>query len=108
MSWIGGPRRAYGRGGGVESCRCGSEEGIEVLGYGVIVSLFFAPLKKDYDSIQSRFGFIQELVGKFDVQSVQECLLIVLGIYFVGMLQNIAVYPAEKKVRESFLRVAIY
>jgi len=40
----------------------------QVLGYGVIVSLFFAPLKKDYDSIQSRFGFIQELVGKFDVQ----------------------------------------
>lgn len=54
----------------------------QVLGYGVIVSLFFAPIKKDYDSIQSRFGFIQELVA----------------IYFVGMLQNIAVYPAEKKV----------
>ncbi|KAE9364384.1 putative ABC transporter [Stipitochalara longipes BDJ] len=54
----------------------------QVLGYGVIVSLFFAPLKKDYDSIQSRFGFIQELVA----------------IYFVGMLQNIAVYPVEKKI----------
>jgi hypothetical protein len=40
----------------------------QVLGYGVIVSLFFAPLKSDYDSIQSRFGFIQELVGKYDVR----------------------------------------
>jgi hypothetical protein len=40
----------------------------QVLGYGVIVSLFFAPIKKDYDSIQSRFGFIQEVVGKFGVQ----------------------------------------
>jgi ABC-type multidrug transport system ATPase subunit len=38
----------------------------QVLGYGVIVSLFFAPIKSDYDSIQSRFGFIQELVGKYD------------------------------------------
>jgi ABC-type multidrug transport system ATPase subunit len=38
----------------------------QVLGYGVIVSLFFAPLQKDYDSIQSRLGFIQELVGKCD------------------------------------------
>jgi hypothetical protein len=40
----------------------------QVLGYGVIVSLFFAPIKKDYDSIQSRFGFIQELVGKCNIQ----------------------------------------
>jgi hypothetical protein len=40
----------------------------QVLGYGVIVSLFFAPIKRDYDSIQSRFGFIQEVVGKFGVQ----------------------------------------
>jgi ABC-type multidrug transport system ATPase subunit len=38
----------------------------QVLGYGVIISLFFAPVKTDYDSIQSRFGFIQELVGKRD------------------------------------------
>ena len=44
----------------------------QVLGYGVIVSLFFAPLKKDYDSIQSRFGFIQELVGMSDFQVFRE------------------------------------
>ena len=36
----------------------------QVLGYGVMISLFFAPLKTDYNSIQSRLGFIQELVGK--------------------------------------------
>lgn len=41
----------------------------QVLGYGVIVSLFFAPLKQDYNSIQSRFGFIQELVGECDIHS---------------------------------------
>lgn len=42
----------------------------QVLGYGVMISLFFAPLKTDYNSIQSRLGFIQELVGKCDIQSL--------------------------------------
>jgi ABC-type multidrug transport system ATPase subunit len=36
----------------------------QVIGYGIILTLFFAPLKKDYDSIQTRFGFIQEFVGE--------------------------------------------
>ncbi|KAL3421066.1 ABC transporter [Phlyctema vagabunda] len=53
----------------------------QVLGYAVMITLFFAPLKSNYEGIQSRFGFIQELVA----------------IYFVGMLQNVAVYPSEKK-----------
>ena len=36
----------------------------QVLGFGVFMALFFAPLKSDYESIQSRFGFIQEFVGE--------------------------------------------
>lgn len=36
----------------------------QVLGFGVFLALFFAPLKSNYESIQSRFGFIQEFVGK--------------------------------------------
>ncbi len=40
----------------------------QVLGYGVMISLFFTPLKTDYNSIQSRLGFIQELVGKFVIR----------------------------------------
>lgn len=54
----------------------------QVLGFSVILTLFFAPLKSDYNSIQTRFGFIQEFVA----------------LYFVGMLQNVAVYPDEKAV----------
>lgn len=54
----------------------------QVLGFGVILTLFFAPLKSDYISIQSRLGFIQEIAA----------------LYFVGMLQNVAVYPDEKAV----------
>ena len=54
----------------------------QVIGFAVINTLFFAPLKSDYISIQSRLGFIQEFAA----------------VYFVGMLQNVAVYPDEKAV----------
>lgn len=54
----------------------------QVIGFAAIVTLFFAPLKSDYISIQTRLGFIQEFAA----------------LYFVGMLQNVAVYPDEKAV----------
>lgn len=49
---------------------------------GVILALFFAPLKNDYQAVQSRMGYIQEIAA----------------LYFVGMLQNIAIYPNERDV----------
>lgn len=52
----------------------------QVLGLAVVITCFFAPLKSDYASIQGRVGFVQQ-IGAF---------------YFVGMLQNIAVYPSER------------
>ncbi|KAF7876360.1 hypothetical protein EAF04_001453 [Stromatinia cepivora] len=55
---------------------------MQVLGLAIILALFFAPLKYDYYSVQNRFGFIQEFCA----------------FYFVGMLQNVAVYPNEKDV----------
>jgi len=60
---------------------------MQVIGLGIILALFFAPLGNDYYSIQNRVGFIQEFCA----------------LYFVGMLQNVAVYPAERAVfyRES-------
>lgn len=54
----------------------------QVLGYAICLTLFFAPLKTDYYSVQTRLGFIQEFAP----------------LYFVGMLQNVAVYPDEKTV----------
>lgn len=54
----------------------------QVTGLAVVLALFFAPLKNDYFSVQTRMGFVQE-VGAF---------------YFVGMLQNVAVYPSERDV----------
>ncbi|KAI1412047.1 P-loop containing nucleoside triphosphate hydrolase protein [Hypoxylon sp. FL1857] len=55
---------------------------MQVLGLAIVLTLFFAPIHNDYYSIQNRVGFIQE-IGAF---------------YFVGMLQNVAVYPAEREV----------
>ncbi|KAL8932803.1 MAG: hypothetical protein Q9216_006668, partial [Gyalolechia sp. 2 TL-2023] len=54
----------------------------QVLGFAVIITLFFAPLKQDTYSIQTRLGFIQEFQA----------------LYFVGMLQNVAIYPTESRV----------
>lgn len=54
----------------------------QVLGFAVILTLFFAPLQSNTYSIQTRLGFIQEFAA----------------LYFVGMLQNVAVYPTEKAV----------
>ncbi|KAJ5103718.1 ABC-2 type transporter [Penicillium argentinense] len=55
---------------------------MQIVGIAIIMALFFAPLKNDYPSVQSRMGFIQEFAA----------------LYFVGMLQNIAIYPNERDV----------
>ena len=55
---------------------------MQVVGLAIILTLFFAPLKNDYYAVQTRLGFIQEFCP----------------FYFVGMLQNVAVYPNEKYV----------
>ncbi|KAH8593945.1 ABC transporter-like protein [Bisporella sp. PMI_857] len=55
---------------------------MQVLGLAIVLTLFFAPLKYDYFAVQNRLGFIQEFCA----------------FYFVGMLQNVSVYPNEKDV----------
>ncbi|KAL8948964.1 MAG: hypothetical protein Q9222_004886 [Ikaeria aurantiellina] len=54
----------------------------QVLGFAILLTLFFAPLQSNTYSIQTRLGFIQEFAA----------------LYFVGMLQNVAVYPTEQAV----------
>ena len=39
----------------------------QVLGFGIIITLFFAPLKTDYESVQTRLGYIQEFVGQYNL-----------------------------------------
>ncbi|KAH8725542.1 ABC transporter-like protein [Phaeosphaeriaceae sp. PMI808] len=55
---------------------------MQVVGMGLIISLYFAPLKNDYFAVQNRMGFLVEIAP----------------LYFVGMLNNIAVYPIERDV----------
>jgi ABC-type multidrug transport system ATPase subunit len=55
---------------------------MQVLGLGIVLTLFFAPVGNDYASVQNRIGFVQEINA----------------FYFVGMLQNVAIYPAEREV----------
>ncbi|KAF3051314.1 hypothetical protein E8E11_005378 [Didymella keratinophila] len=55
---------------------------MQVVGLGIVLALFFAPLKNDYFSIQNRMGFLVEIAP----------------LYFVGMLNNIATYPMERDV----------
>ncbi|KAL8287852.1 hypothetical protein RB600_003672 [Gaeumannomyces tritici] len=65
---------------------------LQVIGLGIILALFFSPLKSDFFSVQNRVGFIQEIAA----------------FYFVGMLQNVAVYPAERNVFYSEDDDAVY
>lgn len=55
---------------------------MQVVGLSIILALFFSPLESDYYSVQTRLGLLQQF-GAF---------------MFVGMLQNVAVYPSEKDV----------
>ena len=48
---------------------------MQVLGLGIIFALFFAPLKSDYFAVQNRIGLVQQFTS----------------LYFVGLLQNVAI-----------------
>ncbi|RMJ24120.1 ABC transporter [Aspergillus sp. HF37] len=55
---------------------------MQIVGIAIIMALFFAPLQNDYAAVQSQMGFIQEFAA----------------LHFVGVLQNIAIYPNERDV----------
>lgn len=52
------------------------------IGIGVVLVLFFTPLRSTYIGIFNRFGLVQQ----------------VLSLYFVGVLNNMASYPFERDV----------
>ncbi|KAJ4303709.1 hypothetical protein N0V90_002610 [Kalmusia sp. IMI 367209] len=54
----------------------------QIAGLAIVLALFFAPLKNNYYAVQNRLGFLVEIAP----------------LYFVGMLNNIAVYPLERDV----------
>lgn len=54
----------------------------QLVGLGIVLTAFFAPLKTDYYSVQTRVGFVQSMSSMF----------------FIGMLNSIALYPAERDI----------
>ncbi|KAK5046825.1 hypothetical protein LTR84_007179 [Exophiala bonariae] len=52
----------------------------QILGLAVVLTCFVAPLRNDYSSVQSRMGYILQITS----------------LFFVGMLNAIAIYPAER------------
>ncbi|KAI2486328.1 ABC transporter [Pyrenophora tritici-repentis] len=55
---------------------------MQVVGLGLVLALYFSPLKTDYFSIQNRMGFLVEIAP----------------LYFVGMLNNVSIYPIDRDV----------
>lgn len=55
---------------------------MQIVGIGIILALFFTPLRHGMVGVQNRIGLLQE----------------VSALYFVGMLNNMAVYPKDRAV----------
>jgi len=72
---------------------------MQVIGLGIVVALYFAPLKNDYFSVQNRLGFIQQIMPLYFIGkgSHRYCILIPANT-IIGMLQNVALYPLERDV----------
>ena len=76
---------------------------MQVLGLGVSIALFFAPLKTDYFSIQNRLGVVQQVLAREFLSFSHTVRELSRGqVYFVGLLQNVGQYPLE---RDAFYRV---
>lgn len=71
---------------------------MQVVGLGSFIALFFAPLGNDYYSIQNRLGCIQQILPRKSdyFQVIRETNM--WPVYFVGMLQNVGLYPSERDV----------
>ncbi|KAF7192527.1 putative ABC transporter ATP-binding protein/permease [Pseudocercospora fuligena] len=58
------------------------ERVMQITGLGILLSVFFTPIGTDYWSIQSRLGLFCQASA----------------LYFVGMLDAVAIYPAERRL----------
>lgn len=52
----------------------------QIPGVGIILALFYAPIKHNYASVSNRLGLVQQSTA----------------LYFTGMLTNLACYPSER------------
>ena len=59
---------------------------MQVVGLGIVLALYFAPLKTDYFSVQNRLGFLVEIAPLYFVGSMYNLLLSL----FVKLISNSA------------------
>lgn len=64
----------------------------QVILLAIVHTLFFAPLRNGRDGIDNRLGLVQE----------------VLNLYFVGLINNISIYPTERDIFYQEYRDGIY
>ncbi|ABN67689.2 ABC transporter family protein [Scheffersomyces stipitis CBS 6054] len=64
----------------------------QVILLAIIQTLYFAPLRNNRDGISNRLGLVQE----------------VLNLYFVGLVNNISVYPIERNIFYQEYKDGIY
>ncbi|KAK0495490.1 P-loop containing nucleoside triphosphate hydrolase protein [Armillaria luteobubalina] len=84
----------FSRRPGVVQARLGN-----AVGLGIVSALFFSPLGHDYISIQNRIGCIQGILPSKHCSFTPLCKLIEIGtVFFVGVLQNMAIYPSERDI----------
>ena len=70
---------------------------MQVVVVSTFIALFFAPLKTDYTSFQNRLGVIQQVLAReFFIYFPRDFGAHLGSVYFVGMLQNIGLYPLER------------
>lgn len=79
---------------------------MQVMAIGIILTLFFAPLQHNYESIQTRLGLLQQIAPFYFMgmsRAVHQCwesriMLPNLLTTCAGMLQNLVVYPTMRDV----------
>lgn len=64
----------------------------QVIALGAVLALFYSPLKKNEAGIDNRLGLVQEI----------------LNFYFVGLVNNISLYPTERNIFYQEYRDKIY
>lgn len=64
----------------------------QVIMLGIVHALFFAPLKNDKAGLDNRLGLIQE----------------VLNFYFIGLINNFAIFPIERDVFYHEFKDGVY
>jgi ABC-type multidrug transport system ATPase subunit len=71
-----------------------------VIGMAVVFALFFSPLQSDAEAVQTHMVSQNKYTSSFSslISTIQGFIQIATSFCIIGMLQNVAVYPAERDI----------